>query len=211
MVRELAGNPDQNAMPDYRLDTAIDRAMQWLSVKLKFERRTDEQSLVLVQDQRYYRLPPDFGWIVWVEWNQNKLTPDSVYRFDRDGVNYRHAVSGRPQQYAVQVRTLILLPPPDAGAITTDPALHYRAVFAARPMSAGGDAHLSEMDTNLLGYVATLEALAIRPSDENTVRIQFCEKRIEDLLPDALQRAVNPLQEYFPGWRPYSSRLGGAR
>jgi len=209
-IRALIGNPDPNEVTDRELDKHIIPALEWMVAKLKYTIETEEH-LPLVADQQEYIIPRDAAWIIWVEWDFNKLTPSTHYRWERQGIIWRNQASGVPTEFAIQGRRIILLPPPSSSAVSTNPWLIMRYINSTPGLDASGTPQLSDLDQQLVLYRAAVRYLRAHPSDENMARIQGYNDEINDLIPAARDRARQWAEDYYPHMWPHSDRFRGAR
>lgn len=210
-LRELIGDPSKAEVDDERLQRYLLSAAEWLASELRAFIRTDEQSLALVANQQEYLLPTDVEWLLWIEYNGDRLTPASTNLWVRDSTDWRGETAGTPTEFAVEGRNLILRPKPSAAAIVTDAALSYRYMSSAPSLTASGAPGLSDLDQRLALYEAALEYAGTHPSEENAARAQFYGQQIARLLPAAKARAENRLENYIPEFTVHTSRRGGGR
>ncbi len=199
-----------NEVPDRELDSFLIPALDWLASELKFDIVTDE-NIGITAGQADVSLPSDFMVMLWVEWNGNRLTTDSVTDFDRTG-NWRTATSGVPSLWGIQGRTLVLNPPPDAASVTTDATLSWRYMGCGQRLTEAGVPGLSDSDLLLVRYDSAIGWLSAHPTSENQAKIQAFTAQIARRLPAAKRRWENATLRYHPTIRPLTTdRFGGAR
>lgn len=196
--RRLAGNLKINDVPDTEIQEVINSALEWLAQKLKYSIRTEALAIALVEDQREYPLTEDVLWLLWVDWNDRRLQPASVFAWDQAAVNWQHAASGTPLEYAVRGRRLILYPPPSDDAVDTDGYLSYSYIAATPGVTAAGALELSRSDQRLALLQASWEWCLTHPSEENAARGQGLLSLRDEMLTDAERAARNPIREYAP-------------
>ena len=209
--RILIGNPSKEEVANDELRDHLIASFDWLANKLKYLVRQDNQGVTLVASQIEYPLPKDLLWIIWISWNNEKLTPASQYRWDRDESNFRTITASTPSEYAVQGDKLLLMPPASAAAIVTTPYLVVKSIVTPVVLEAGGPKGLADSDCWLALYKSAVRYLLPRRSDENQARIADYRLEIADLLPVAKARNDFPIDPYEPAWRPNTDRFGAAR
>src|SRR6185437_3777960 len=114
-LRVQIGKPSPDQVQNAELLDVLESGLEWAAERWRHVIRTDLLSLELAADQMEYDLPDNVLQLIWLEWNSIRLKPDAVYRWDRDGIDWRGTPAGNPNSYALQGRTIILNPPPDAG------------------------------------------------------------------------------------------------
>jgi hypothetical protein len=211
ILRRLIGGPSPTETSERDLGEYVASASDWLASELKDQFVTDNFLIALVADQSEYPLPPDVGWVLFAEWNSQRLSPSSHFQWDRNGTSYRTAPSGNLSEFAVYGRSMILNPPPSDTAVTTDGYLTTRCITTAREMTAAGLAGFSDFDARLMLYEAAFEYLVNHPSDENNARAQAHLAQINRLLPAARERARTPIEDQRPQFWPQVRRRGAAR
>lgn len=209
--RRMIGNPETTEVSDRDTDEYLASAADFLASELKDLFTTETQMLALTAGEQELPLPPDLGWVLFVEWNATRLTPSSHFQWDREGTAYRTATSGNPAEFAVYDRKLILMPPPSAAAITTDGNLTIRYIGTAKSLTATGMPGFGNFEVRLWLWEAAYEYLVLHPSDVNQARAQACLGQVQRLLPAAQERARRPIEDQAPQWWPRTRRLGGAR
>jgi len=209
-LRELIGNPDANDVTNKQLDSMLVPALEWLAVKLDYSIYTDTR-FQIIADKGEYLLPQTFGSMIFVEHNSIRLTPSSIFEWQRDGTDYRNSDSGTPREYAIRNRNLVLFPVPATADVTTDPYLTIQYIGSARPLDAGGAPGLSELDCQLLILRAAVRYCRTHPSEENAFKINGYNEEIAELLPAARDRAQNAIEEYEPSLAVEVDRYRGAR
>lgn len=210
-LREMIGSPDVNKTSNVKLDSYLIPALEWLASRLEYLIREDDSLLTLVEDQRKYRLPEDVASVLWLSFNDNRLTPASLPGWDRDGTDFRGSESGTPSEYAIQGRDLWLNPPASSTAIETAPALTIRYLAVPGQVEAGGPLGLGALEQRLaILQAASLWCLS-HPSEENQVRYQGYQSWISGEIGAAKRRVQFPDEGYSPHWRPVSERRGTAR
>lgn len=202
MVRQYCGNPSVNQVPDRELDNYIRPALVWLANSLKWVEVITDNQIALVAGQAEYPLPRGFAWLVWVEVGTQLLTPTTTYALNAFGGDWRQTPNAPPTQYAVEGRSLILNPAPDAGTVASYPVFAWRYIGTGDDLVASGTPELSDMDQQLVYTQAAIEWLGVHPSDENQIRIQNYGSRIETLLPIAKQRWENAITTLYPTFSP---------
>ncbi len=209
-LRTLIGNPNNREVPDRDLAGYIATSLTWLAEELKWDIRTDE-NIGIAADQLETPLPPDFTFMIWIEWNDVRLTPSSPWELDREG-NWRSQASGTPSRWAIQGRTLILNPPPDATSITTDGSLSWRYIGSGGTLTSVGVPGLSDLDIQLLCYDAAIDWATVHTTPENQARVQAYTAQVARRLPPAKRRWENATSTYSPQIRPDTTmRTGSAR
>ncbi len=208
-LRVLIGNPNNREVPNRDLNGFLATSLTWLSDELKWDVRTDD-NIGITAGEPAVPLPQDFVTMIWVEWNDVRLDPTSMTNLDREG-NWRIVPDANPTRFAIQGRTLILNPAPDAAAITTDASISWNYISSGGSVGTVGVPGLSDLDTQLLCYDAAVDWLTVHITPENQARVQAYTAQIARRLPPAKRRWENAT-EYFPTIRPdTTARMGGAR
>lgn len=210
-LRSKIGNPPTTEVTLAELQSHVADALDWLAETLRFRVVTDEQAILLVEDQREYPLPTQMIRLIWAEWNTNRLTPTSTYRNEREGSNWRSVSSANPSEYAIEGRNLLLIPPPSDDAISTAGTIALRYIAAPDEMGPDGDASLWQSEYQLVIHKAAIRWLQEHPSQENALRIQEYKTELEELLGPAKRRRMNPHDNYQPGMAVSTNRQGAAR
>ncbi len=212
MVRQYSGNPSVNQVPDRELDLFIRPALVWLANVLRWVEVITDNSLALSTGQAEYPLPRGFAWLIWVEMNGQILTPTTTFALNARGGDWRTTPNALPTQCAIEGRTLILNPAPDAATVAAYPTFAWRYIGTGDDLVASGTPELSEMDQQLVYMQSASSWLEAHPSDENQIRIQNYARKIESLLPIAKQRWENAIVNLYPTLRPDTKgRLTGSR
>lgn len=201
-VRSLIGNPSVNEVSEKEIASHIDDALEHLAALLRYKVVTNDFLIGFEASVSEYPLPSDFARVLWVEHNTKRLTYSSTFRWDRDGVDWRNATAGTPTEYAIQGRSIIFSPPPDSTAITNDPSPTIRYIASHGEMGPTGPEGLSDLDQQVVRYLAAIFWLDSHPSDENQARIANYEKRVEGLVTLAKQRWQNASEVDQPFFRP---------
>ena len=209
-LRDLIGNPDPNDVTNKMLESAIVPALERLAVELNYNVQTDVQ-FPLIAETREYQLSDNFSYIVYIEWNDVRLVPSSIYQWEIEGSRYPSVTSSNPREYAVFGRRLILNPPASAGAVSTDGFLAVQYIASSPVIDGGGVPGLGNLDMQLVLYYAAIRFLRARPSEENLARISGYMEETAVLLPAARKRAQNMLESYSPHFNPTIDRYRGAR
>jgi hypothetical protein len=210
-TRRLIGSPDVNDVSDRNLQPDLITAMEWLSAELGYLIR-EENLVTLVAEQVTYPLPSDLLSIIWLSYNNNKIVPASTWAWDRDGTNWRAPTSGTPSTFAIQGRELFLNPTPTAALVTANPVLRLRYIATPTRIERGGPVGLGELDSRIACYQAAALWCMSHPQDPaNAQRKADYEAWVLGELPKAKQRAHNPIEDFYPGFRPRVGRLGAAR
>lgn len=209
-LRELIGNPDPNDVSNRQLDAMLVPALEWLAVKLDYAIYTDK-TFPLRAEVIEYSLPPDFGSMIYVEWNTNRLLPSSIYEWQRDRVDYANADAGSLSEYAIRGRTLLLYPSPTSAVVSSDPYLTIQYLGSAAMMDSSGTPQLSNLDQELLVLRAAVRYCRTHPSEENAFKIKEYNEEIMELLPAARDRAQNAIEDYEPSIHVDVDRYRGAR
>lgn len=212
--RERIGAPSPNDVSDRRLRSYSTSAMEWLAGEVGSNVRTDEFSLVINSSTNEYPLPSDLLSMVWMEWNGTRLEPASISERDRDQENWRTLTASSPTQYAIQGRSVILLPPPSASAVSTDSIISYRYIASATPIGPDGPHGLSEADSWVIVWRSAYEFCIANPSEENAARVAAYAPVVGELLLRSKQRWGAGSQTDFltPQFKvDVGSRTGGAR
>lgn len=196
--REHVGNPGVDAVSERQITEYVTDAFYWLADQLQQTYTADQTTLQLVAGQFEYPLPDNVSQVVRVDWNDQPLTPASTYKWDREETPWRHGTAGRPAEFAIEGRRLILYPPPDAGNIATAGYLHYRYLAATSGLDEGGAPGVVHNDQVLAVCYAALLYLRARPTEENLPRQQGLEKTVKEWLAGALRRAHTPSLRYEP-------------
>ena len=211
-LRERIGCPSVQDISDRRLMSYVDFANQWLAGELGFHVVTDDYSIVLSSGVSEYPLPSTFLSAIWMEWNGTRLEPVSISARDRDQENWKTLTASNPVNFALQARTVILLPPPSASAVSTDSTVSFRYIASADPVTADGPHGLSENDHWVIVYRAAYEFCISNPSDVNAARAQGYTATISELLERSKQRWANPTEHQFSSFAvDTGARTGGAR
>ena len=199
-------------MSNRELDSHILPALNWVAIQLKYAVVT-ENNIILTAGIREFPIPKDLGWVVFVEWNTQRLQPSSTYRWDREGTDWRNAAPGNPTEFALVVggRNITLFPPPSSAAIAIDPSITIRYISSAPKLESDGTPQLGDLDQELVLYRAAIRYLRAHPNDVNMARVQGYLDEIADILPAAKRRAENPIEDFFPHFHVHSSRMRGAR
>lgn len=211
-LRQRIGNPTINDVPNHQLASVLEGVLETLAQRWRSVIRTDEHSLDLAEDQSEYPLPQDFAWLLWVEHNEKKLEPSSTFKWDRDGIDWRHAESATPREYALQGRSIILYPPPDDDAITDDGAMTFRYVATEPEVTDSGVEAFGDADMWVAIWWAAVTWLGLHPGDtpekmqSRLLVAQAADRELNLMLPDADRRHENPSQEYHRRFK-----LGGRR
>lgn len=208
--RELIGNPDPNDLTNRQIESYLVPALEWLAVQLNYSIHTND-TFPLVEGEREYQLPPDFGSMVLVEWNSMRLAPSSIYQWDREGFNYRNVPASMPREYAVWGRKLILGPPANLAAISTDPYLKIQYIGSTKGLDGSGTPFLGNLDQQLLLLRAATRYCRSHPTEENMARIVTYREEIAELLPAARKRAQNAIEDFYPHFHPNVDRFSPAR
>lgn len=209
-LRELISNPDPNDVSNRQLESYIVPALERLAIELKYSIVTLD-TFPLVADQLEYILPNDVMSVIFVEWNEIRIQPSSIYQWDREGLDYRRISSSNPREYAVRSRTMLLGPPASSAAIATDPYLTVQYIASTPGMDAGGTPGLGNLEQQCVLYLAAIRYLRARPSEENLARLQGYQQEFTEQLPALRKFAQNRIEDYFPHWHVHSDRLRGAR
>jgi hypothetical protein len=210
-LRELIGGMSVNEVSNRQLRKYLIPASEWLADQLKYSVATDELAIALVADQIDYPLPEAVGWIIWVEWSTNKLDPNTTFGWEHDGLDWRDATSGSPTSFAIEGRKLLLNPPPSATAITTDGFLSMRYFSNSPGINPGGPVALSALDQQVLCLEAAERYLGLHPTEENSARLAYVNRKKTELMKGALARAHNPIEDFQEVTRVKTRRRGGAR
>jgi hypothetical protein len=211
-LRERIGPVTVQEVSDRRLSSYITFAMDWLAGELGFNVKEDNFSLVLSAGVSEYPLARDVLSIIWMEWNSIRLEPVSISQRDRDRENWKTLTASNPLNFAVQGRSVILLPPPSASAVSTDSIVSYRYIASADPVTADGPHGLSENDHWVIVYRAAYEFCVSNPSDVNTARAQGYTSTITELLERSRQRWASPADLLNSSFAvDVGARTGGAR
>jgi hypothetical protein len=210
-LRELIGNPSVNEVSNRQLRKYLTPALEWLADQLKYAVVTDDNAIALTAGQLEYPLPPEVSWIVWVEWDGNKLEPATTQGWERDGLDWRDAASASPTGFAIEGRNLILNPPPASTDVTTDPTLSIRYISSTPGLKPGEQPGLSKLDQQILVLKAASRYLGFHPTPENAQRLGYAEREIAELMRGALARAHNPMEDFAPRFFVKTRRRGGAR
>lgn len=184
--------------------------MNWLAAHLQF-RVKEETTIGLETGIRSYRLPNDCLWVVALSWNGDKLTPNSTYRWDRDGTDWRATdTSSVLSEFAISGRQIILHPSPAAGAITTSAFLTLR--YLAGASVENEDAlELSDLGAWAAIYKSAILYLRSHPTEENLAMIDGYLEELADFLLHAKRQSLEAIRDYAPSFRPVTGRWGGAR
>lgn len=209
--RRKIGGKLRTEVIDSDADSYLDSATEWLAAQLKWRVGTDTQSLALVADQQELQLPDDLIEVIFIEWNSKRLTPGSVYGWDRVGTDWRGATSAALSEFAIQGRKLVLNPPPDDDAIEDDPTLTLRGVFMPEKVSVAGPVDVAPLDARLIAWKAAQQWLKVNTSQENYARAQAYQSEIDPLLKSARKNAQKMIRDYQPRFRWRSYRNGAAR
>lgn len=137
-VRERAGDPSIDEVPDRKLLVYLRSAARWLAGELELRVHTDSQWLQPTASVYEYPLPADVTELLWVRYGGKYLNPVMVSSWTRDGIDYTAATAGTPIDYAVEGRTLLLYPPPSSTIISSYPWL------VASFLRVDGDANATE-------------------------------------------------------------------
>jgi hypothetical protein len=211
-LRRLTGNLDPNAISDRDLSEYVESASDWLAIELANFYSIEELMLGLTADESEIALPDDLAWILFIEWNNNRLEGSSHFQSDRSGIGYRQLTSGNPNGFLVIGRKLILVPPPSSASVTADANLTIRYVSMAPAMTTGGIPGLSDADCRLMLARASWEYWGNHMEVEGAAdRMVFAEKQMASLLPAAKARTDRPVLDQGPRWWPQISRQGSAR
>lgn len=170
-MRKRIGNPDLRDAPDRELTDFLQHAYEWAAAEFDLVVTTDTTTLALVADTQEYTYPSDLLVVLWVEWNGSRLTPKTVFEWDRSGVDWRGAESGTPREFALQGRKLILYPKPNAAAVASDSAatVRYYAQGGALATSSTAATPLGEGDQQLVVERAAWAWNSLRAGDEKPV------------------------------------------
>lgn len=210
-IRRRIGGANVTDVSNADLTEYLTAGLEWLAESLHYRCVTWEH-LGMTASQQEYPLPEDMLLPVFVEWNGNRLTPSSIYTWDRSGTKWRGATAATPREYAIFARKLILMPPPSSDAITTDSALTMRYIASAEPLGEGGVPGLTDGEQRLACYHAAWEYLVNHPSEENMARAGGYRTLIEKFEAEARRRRTQPHDnEFAPGFKPAVSRIGAAR
>ena len=214
-LRRLIMNPSPEEVSDTLLDSCFADALAWLASELRFDIHTDEQ-IPLTAGQFEVPLPQDLAWLLWIEWNGKVLDPTSTFLVNGTGGSWRQQEANDSlSEYAIQGRKLILLPPPSATAITTDPYLSWRYIASGGEIGESGVPGLSDLDLQIARYQAACNWLTDHITAENLsvfqAKIAAYTEMIARLLPNAKRRANNPDVTHQWQWRLETGRDGSAR
>lgn len=191
------------------IDGHIQTSLVWLAAELKYD--VHETEIPLVADQFSYQLPASFAIALWCAWHGDRLTATSTAEWNRDHSVWTATPAGTPTAYAVEHREVILLPPPNAAAVVSDPTVTLRWIGSGT-LGASGPNGLSEMDQRLIGYDAAINWLTDHVTEVNQAKITAYAAQIARLLPLAKRREHQPIDEAYPSLRPNTTgRRGGAR
>lgn len=210
-MRERIGGLNPQEVSDRVLALYLTTALETLASELEYSYTTDTTTIALVADTQEYTLPATLNFLLWVEWNDKRLTPKSTFDWDRSGVDWRGADSGTPSEYAVQGRKLIFNPPPDSDAVTDDSAATIRYIAASAGYTTSGATNMADQDTLLAVYLAAAEWLGMHPSNENLARKATLDERIALMLPRAKKRNKNAAFGFQPQVIVETRRSGAAR
>lgn len=198
-------------LSDRVIDLYLTTALETLASELEYSYTTDTTTIALVADTQEYSLPATLNFLLFVEWNDKRLTPKSVHDWDRAGVDWRGAASGTLSEYAVQGRKLIFHPKPDSDAVTDDSAATIRYIAASAGTTTAGATNLADQDTVLAVYLAAAEWLGMHPSNENLARKATLDERVALMLPRAKKRNRNAAFGFQPGVVVATRRSGASR
>jgi hypothetical protein len=212
-VRRKIGGKTKNEVADAVLDDYLNGALEWLAAQLHYRIETDTTTLLLVEDQQEYDVPTGLIEVIFLEWDDTRLAPSSVYAWDRTGTTWRGAASGAPREFAVQGRKIVLNPPPDSDSIDTEDTLVLRGVFLPASINAltAGPTQVAPLDGRLVCWKAAQQWLKVNASQENYARAQAYQSEIDPLLKAARKNAQAMIRDYRPRWRWRSYRQGAAR
>jgi hypothetical protein len=212
LMRELIGDPPVEQVSQRKLQPYMASALNWLAAELKYLIR-EENLITLVAGQVNYPLPSDLLFVLWLSYNNNKIDGSSVWVWDRDGFGWRAPTApGTPSTFAVQGRELFLNPSPSAAIVAANPVMRLRYIATPTRIERGGPVGLSELDSRIACYQAAALWCMAHPQDPaNGQRKQDYEAWVLGELPKAKQRAHNPIEDFYPGFRPKVGRLGAAR
>jgi hypothetical protein len=210
-TRRRIGNPTVREVPNKDLDDYLVSSLSWLADELKLDVVTDDV-ITLTADQREYVLPPSLLYIAWLDWNGNRLTPSALSYYDRSGTNWRTMASGTPNEFAVQGRRLVMLPPADSSSVTSDSTLSMRFIAAPTEVTPGTVSRLSDNDLQLVQFDAAMGWLSSHPSETSAAMLTAYSYEIKRRLPAAKRRWEAPILNYVPSFQvDTSDRWGGAR
>lgn len=155
--RLLANEPSALALANSDIDLLFDQAARETNQELRYFYRTDDDGIILVAGTGSYDLPEDCLEPVWLRWNGKQLTRSTVEDWENREVPWRTQESAAPLEYALQGRSILFYPIPNAAAVTTAPSPVLRYVGNPDAFAATGPAQLAAQHYDLL----VLRALAI--------------------------------------------------
>ena len=182
-LRIQCGDPDADAVSRRTLMIYFASALEWLAAELDLNVRTVNNLYALTASDYDYPLPQDTYEIIWVEWNEQRLTRQTMLGWNRDGVDYRNAEAGTPADWAVIGNELILYPPPSSDAITTDGYLDMCWISGGVELGPNGVPGFTNLDTWVCIYKAAQQYCDMHPSKENQVRSAANAKEWASRLP----------------------------
>lgn len=193
------------------IDGHIQTSLVWLAAELKYD--IHETEIPLVADQFSYQLPASFAIALWCAWHGDRLTATSTAEWNRDHSVWTATPAGTPTAYAVEHRELILLPPPNAAALVTDPTVTLRWIGSGTDtLGAGGPSGLAETEQVMAAWKAAIYWLIDHPTEGNNLKIQNIQSQINEMMVTAKRREHQPIDEAYPSFRPNTTgRRSGAR
>lgn len=213
-LRMRIGNPDPNDVPDRHLQDFLLRGLEWLAAELEYAVTTSSAAVTLVAATQEYTVPTDLSQILWVEWNSGRLTPNSMFAWDRDNPNWRQTPAGTPREYALFGRQLIFYPAPNAAAValSSAPTLRYFSATPGLTASGAATAQLGDDEQMLAVYHAAMEYLGLHPQVDPGGRMAATNaKMLSMVLPAAKTNRLNALVEFNPRVSVEVRRAGAAR
>lgn len=192
---------------DARLLGYLRSAAVWWANRTAWEVKEELYACALIASAATYPLPEDCVQVLGAKWNDQYLEPRSLPAMVRDRVDVTGVDAGDPREFYITGSSIGLFPPPDSGAVTTDPYVHLIYI-----QSTSESLHqLPVGETYVIVYKAAIEYLSSRPTDEHTARLQLLERQLDATLKDVQSHALNRIREQQGGMRVVNYRRGGSR
>lgn len=160
-LRYRIGDPSPNDVTAITLREFWNSALQRLAHFLKWN-IPPATTITVASGDYSLPLPDNLMWLLWVEWNNQRLQPDQINRLILNGVNWATLPAGTLSRYAIQGRQLILLPGP-----SSDTTITYSYIANSPGLEPKGITGLSEQDVAPALYDAASEFLMMYPGDDD--------------------------------------------
>lgn len=222
-LREKVGRPGIDDVNDRRLLTFLTSAIDFMAAELQWPIKTNTAGIGFSADQYEYPLSDDsldgeIAEILWVRYNGKLLEPASIAQWVRDGVDWRDATSGSPDQWAFEGLTLYVYPPPSSSVVSDDaaPEIGYIEASPSLDTSAtNATTYLTPAAHGCLVWKAAEEYFTATIDKDNlgqrNLQIQAAAKQVADRLNNLKRMVKHGARSSGPKPSVFSRHGGAAR